>query len=109
MEATPTPRKFKLPIAVVTSLNLYDNAAMTAGVHIDLDGAWNGPKLGLRTVDARPLGPFLRYTAPQKQIEKAFQVFKEGIRDDCFILYGSGDFHYLAPWWLRNAMQKEPG
>jgi arginase family enzyme len=62
----------------------------------------------MRTIDARPLGPFLRYTAPQSQLDRAFPIFRDGIADDRFILYGSGDFHYLAAWWIRALYDREP-
>jgi hypothetical protein len=79
---------------------------MTSGVHVDLDDAWDVSRLppGMRTIDARALGPHLRYIAPENQLQRAFEVLREGLRDDRFVLQGSGDFHHLAGWWMRLAL-----
>jgi hypothetical protein len=77
-------------------------------VHINLDDAWDSARLpdpSIRTIDARPLGPHLRYIAPEKIIQRSLDTIGEGLgREDRTILYGSGDFHYLAAWFLRRAI-----
>ncbi|HUO09214.1 MAG TPA: arginase family protein [Phycisphaerae bacterium] len=77
-------------------------------VHINLDDAWDAAQLqqiGIPTIDARPLGPHLRYIAPEKIIRQSLQTLSERLTpDDRLLLYGSGDFHYLAAWWLRRAI-----
>src|ERR1043165_7202777 len=80
-----------------------------AGMHVDLDGAWDVSRLMMRSVDARALGPHLRYTAPEKQLQLAFAVLEEALRDEQFVLYCSGDFHYLAGWWLRRLTETPRG
>jgi hypothetical protein len=78
---------------------------MTGGVHIDLDGAWDRERVGMRTIDARELGAHLRYTAPEEVVRRSVGVMEEGLGEERFVLYGSGDFHYLAAWWLRRAIR----
>jgi hypothetical protein len=84
---------------------------MAKGVHVDFDGAWDPGRLpaGVRTIDARALGPHLRYIAREKELQRAFDVLKQGLRDDTFVLYGSGDFHHLAGWWLRLVLDPLAG
>jgi arginase family enzyme len=79
---------------------------MSGGVHIDLDGAWDAARVGMRTLDARELGPHLRYTAPEEMVRRSVEVMEEGLGDEAFLLYGSGDFHYLAAWWLQRAIRR---
>jgi arginase family enzyme len=77
-------------------------------VHINLDDAWDPARLPdptIRTLDARPLGPHLRYMAPEKIIHRSIDTIAEGLHPhDRVLLYGSGDFHYLAAWFLRRAI-----
>jgi hypothetical protein len=51
-------------------------------------------------LDAREWGAQLRFSAPSKLVEKFYDEF--GSRLAPFILYGSGDFHYLSALWLRR-------
>ncbi|MGN6367454.1 MAG: hypothetical protein ACTHN5_04255 [Phycisphaerae bacterium] len=78
-------------------------------VHINFDDAWDPARLpdaSIRTIDARPLGPHLRYMAPEKIIQRSIDTLGEGLNDnDRLILYGSGDFHYLAAWFLRRTIR----
>src|SRR5579864_222289 len=76
-------------------------------VHINLDDAWDSEKFpqAMRTIDARPLGPHLRCIAPEPIIRRSIDTISEGLApDDRLLLYGSGDFHYLAAWFLRRAL-----
>jgi len=73
---------------------------MTAGIHLDLDSAWPAADLPMPTVDARDWGPRLRYCAPARTVESFFDRFHAQLAD--FVLYGSGDFHYLAALQLRR-------
>ena len=45
----------------------------------------------------------MRFSAPPKLVEKFYDEF--GSRLAPFILYGSGDFHYLSALWLRRLTQ----
>ncbi len=70
------------------------------GVHLNLDDAWEESVLGLRSADARAWGPVVRYFAP----EKLLAGFSRNVLLSlpAFVLYGSGDFHHLAGWFLRR-------
>jgi arginase family enzyme len=67
---------------------------MNEAVHLNLDDAWEEQPLGMPCVDAREWGPRLRYFAPAKLVE----VFSAEVLAALppFVVYGSGDFHYLA-------------
>ncbi len=73
---------------------------MHAGVHLDLDGAWDQDVLGLPRVDLREWGPKLRYLARRRDVEPFWDQVKAGVSP--FLLYGSGDFHHLAGLLLRR-------
>ena len=51
-------------------------------------------------VDARNWGPRLRFCAPSRIVEKFYEEFEARLTP--YILYGSGDFHYLSALWLRR-------
>jgi hypothetical protein len=71
--------------------------------HLNLDDAWRDEPLGLPMLEAREWGPQLRFSTPPRLIEKFYRAF-EG-RLSPFLLYGSGDFHYLTALWLRRVEQ----
>jgi hypothetical protein len=73
---------------------------MTVGIHLDLDAAWPAGTLPMPTLDVRDWGPRLRYSAPAWIVEAFFDHVRAQPAD--FILYGSGDFHYLTALWLRR-------
>jgi arginase family enzyme len=56
--------------------------------------------LGLPAIDARDWGPQLRFSAPPRLVDRFYHEF-EG-RLSPFLLYGSGDFHYLTALWIRR-------
>jgi arginase family enzyme len=64
-------------------------------LHLNLDDAWPNKSVGLRVADARTWGPLLRFSAPPRLVE---QFCRERASDLAapFLLYGSGDFHYLT-------------
>lgn len=74
-------------------------------LHLNLDGAWPNESIGLPVADARSWGPQLRFSAPPRLVE---QFCRERTRDltTPFLLYGSGDFHYLTA--LRLCFVAEP-
>jgi len=74
-------------------------------LHLNLDDAWRDEPLGLPLVDAREWGPRLRFSAPPRLVE---QFCRERASDLAtpFLLYGSGDFHYLTA--LRLCFVAEP-
>jgi len=69
-------------------------------VHLNLDDAWPPGVMGLPSRDLRAWGPRLRYTAPAAVVE-AFAA-EVGRSLPNWVLYGSGDFHYLAALFLRR-------
>jgi hypothetical protein len=72
----------------------------SAGLHLDLDGAWNRNQLPLRSLDATKWGPQLRFSAPARLIDKFYHECEQHLAP--FLLYGSGDFHYLSALWIRR-------
>jgi hypothetical protein len=58
----------------------------------------------LPALDAREWGPRLRFSAPARLVEEFYQKFSERVSP--FLLYGSGDFHYLSALWLRRVTQQ---
>lgn len=80
----------------------------SAPIHLDLDEAWNRDQAaaavpGLEYLDCRACGPRLRYMAPGVLVEAFFAEVRDRLPP--FILYGSGDFHYLTALWLRRQME----
>ena len=69
--------------------------------HLNLDDAWPDQPLGLRTVDARNWGPKLRFSAPPRLVAELYREYELRLSSP-FLLYGSGDFHYLTALWLRR-------
>jgi hypothetical protein len=70
-------------------------------LHLNLDDAWQGQPLGLPVIDARAWGPRLRFSAPPRSVAD-FYGEQEAILASPFLLYGSGDFHYLTALRLRR-------
>jgi arginase family enzyme len=70
------------------------------GVHLNLDDAWPAELLGLPMVEARNRGPALRFSAPRRVVEEFYQEM--GRKLPSFIVYGSGDFHYLTGLLVRR-------
>ena len=64
-------------------------------VHLNLDDAWPNNSTELALADARTWGPRLRFSAPPRLVQ---QFCRERASDLAapFLLYGSGDFHYLT-------------
>ncbi|MGH7983875.1 MAG: hypothetical protein ACREFF_12125 [Candidatus Udaeobacter sp.] len=69
--------------------------------HLNLDDAWLDEPLGLAVVDAREWGPQLRFSAPPRLIENFYCEHETNLAVP-FLLYGSGDFHYLTALRLRR-------
>jgi len=72
--------------------------------HFNLDDAWPDQPLGLPAVDARDWGPQLRFSAPPRLVEKFYREHETTLAV-LFLLYGSGDFHYLTALRLRRVTQ----
>jgi len=68
--------------------------------HLNLDDAWPDQPLGLPVVDARAWGPRLRFSAPPRLIAEFYREHETNLAVP-FLLYGSGDFHYLTALRLR--------
>lgn len=73
---------------------------LNGALHLDLDAAWRDEPLHLPIVDAQKWGPRLRFSAPPRLVEQFYNEFES--RLPAFVLYGSGDFHYLSALWLRR-------
>jgi hypothetical protein len=71
-------------------------------VHLNLDDAW--PQLeGFETLDLRHWGPKLRYHGRRREVEQFYEEIRPTLSP--FVLYGSGDFHYLAAVLLRRVTE----
>jgi hypothetical protein len=73
-------------------------------LHLNLDDAWPNESGGLPVVDARSWGPGLRFSAPPRLVEQFYREH-EGNLVAAFLLYGSGDFHYLTALRLRGVTE----
>jgi len=73
----------------------------SGALHLNLDDAWRNEPPGLAVVDARKWGPQLRFSAPPRLIEKFYREHEANLAVP-FLLYGSGDFHYLTALRLRR-------
>ena len=73
---------------------------MPAALHLNLDDAWEDSGLEMATVEAREWGPRLRFSAPARLVEEFYRTHADRLAP--FLLYGSGDFHYLSALWLRR-------
>ena len=73
-------------------------------VHLNLDDAWPNDSVGLPITDARSWGPQLRFSAPPRLVERFFRERKSDLAMP-FLLYGSGDFHYLTALRLRSVAE----
>jgi hypothetical protein len=70
-------------------------------LHLNLDDAWRDEPLGLPVIDARAWGPRLRFSAPPRLIVGFYRAHETNLASP-FLLYGSGDFHYLTALRLRR-------
>lgn len=76
-----------------------------ASLHLDLDGAWAHEAVGeildgAARLDCTPWGAPLRFSAPRGIIEAFYREVQAELPP--FLLYGSGDYHYLTALWLRK-------
>lgn len=70
-------------------------------LHFNLDDAWLDQPLDLALVDAREWGPRLRFSAPPRLVAEFYREHERNLAAP-FLLYGSGDFHYLTALRLRR-------
>jgi hypothetical protein len=68
---------------------------------LNLDDAWRDEPLGLPVIDARAWGPQLRFSAPPRLVAAFYHEYDLNLASP-FLLYGSGDFHYLTALRLRR-------
>jgi hypothetical protein len=73
-------------------------------LHLNLDNAWRDEPFGLPVADARAWGPRLRFSAPPRVVDE-FYLKHEANLAERFLLYGSGDFHYLTALRLRRIVE----
>jgi hypothetical protein len=83
--------KFQIPFYIVDQ-----------SIHLDLDGAWDAAGLKIRTLDLRDFGPRLRYFASAGELDSLSRQLPRELPP--FVLYGSGDFHYLSGLWVSRAV-----
>lgn len=57
--------------------------------------------MGLPVIDARAWGARLRFSAPPRLVAEFYQAHETNLASP-FLLYGSGDFHYLTALRLRR-------
>ena len=69
-------------------------------MYLNLDDAWIDLPRDLPVIDARELGPRLRFSAPSRLIGEFFHGFSPRLAP--FLVYGSGDFHHLSALWIRR-------
>jgi arginase family enzyme len=74
---------------------------LAAFLHLNLDDAWQDEPLALPVINARAWGPRLRFSAPPRLVAEFYREY-EAILASPFLLYGSGDFHYLTALRLRR-------
>ena len=72
----------------------------STALHLNLDDAWPDEALGLHVVDARRWGAQLRFSAPPRVVEEFYREHEAHLATP-YMLYGSGDFHYLTALRLR--------
>jgi len=73
-------------------------------LHLNLDDAWPNESGGIPVVDAQGWGLGLRFSAPPRLIEQFYREHKSNLAAT-FLLYGSGDFHYLTALRLRSVTE----
>jgi arginase family enzyme len=74
---------------------------MADATHLVLDGAWPHGVLGLPELDATEWGPRLRYVAPRALVAQFEAEVTPRLAP--FVLYGSGDYHFLSGVLVRRA------
>jgi hypothetical protein len=72
----------------------------SSALHLNLDDAWSGESLHLPTLDLRDWGPPLRFSAPARVVDDFYRKLEGDLPS--FLVYGSGDFHYLTALWVRR-------
>lgn len=70
-------------------------------LQLNLDDAWRDEPLGLSVIGARAWGPRLRFSAPPQLVAEFYREHETNLAAP-FLLYGSGDFHYLTALRLRR-------
>ena len=68
--------------------------------YLDLDGAWGNPPMAMTRLDLLEWGPRLRYFARPGDVETFWRDVSPRLSP--FVLYGSGDYHFLAALFLRR-------
>jgi len=76
---------------------------VSSALHLNLDDAWPSESLPVPVLDARKLGPALRFSAPTRIIESFHSEI--GAKLPPFVVYGSGDFHHLTALWVRRVTE----
>jgi arginase family enzyme len=81
------------------------DSLISRAFHLNLDDAWWNEPLGLPIADARRWGPQLRFSAPRRVVDEFYREHEAHLATP-YLLYGSGDFHYLTALRLRSVSQR---
>jgi hypothetical protein len=77
---------------------------ISRALHLNLDDAWRDQPFDLPIVDARSWGRKLRFSAPPRLVAEFYREYEPRLGSP-FLLYGSGDFHYLTALWVRRVAE----
>jgi hypothetical protein len=88
--------------------SITDKSVQPKQLLLNLDGAWPSIPLGdkelgfanLAAIDLQTWGPKLRYHGTRAEVDAFYSEIEKNLTP--FILYGSGDYHYLAGVLLRR-------
>ena len=75
----------------------------SCALYLNLDDAWSSESLRLPVLDRKELGPALRFSAPPRLVESFYREINTKLPR--FLVYGSGDFHYLTALWVRRVTE----
>lgn len=81
-----------------------NDSLISRALHLNLDDAWPSEALGVPVIDARSWGPRLRFSAPPRLVVEFYREHERNLAAP-FMLYGSGDFHYLTSLRLRSVSE----
>ena len=77
---------------------------ISRALHLNLDDAWRDQPFDLPIVDARSWGRKLRFSAPPRLVAEFYREYEPRLGSP-FLLYGSGDFHYLTALWVHRVTE----
>lgn len=75
-------------------------ADLGQATYLELDDAWGDLPIAMNRIDLRDWAPRLRYLARPSDVETFWRDVSPRLSP--FVLYGSGDYHFLAALFLRR-------